>query len=196
MPAKRRPHWRKLEWVSGSRLNAPGITIHAHNRKSTIKNTRPSTVIILPNGNSMASSDGSGMDPFHRERDITSRIINNAPYASHKRWQAEPLWKSPPRAMVRSPGAPEATTGARASETFTSVSQRSQLWPNFVTTCTKTQCSRRFFSVARLKIRFNGKQLHPFAIPAFSSPPVFSFGNMLSGFSIVPLWRHRGLLLS
>lgn len=96
MPAKRRPHWRKLEWVSGSRLNAPGITIHAHNRKSTIKNTRPSTVIILPNGNSLASSDGSGMDPFHRERDIISRIINNAPYASHKRWQAEPLWKSPP----------------------------------------------------------------------------------------------------
>lgn len=137
MPAKRRPHWRKLEWVSGSRLNAPGITIHAHNRKSTIKNTRPSTVIILPNGNSLASSDGSGMDPFHRERDITSRIINNAPYASHKRWQAEPLWKSPPRAMVQSPGAPEAATGARASETFTSVSQRSQLWPNFVTTCTK-----------------------------------------------------------
>lgn len=80
--------------------------------------------IILLNGNTMATSDGSGMDPFHGQRDIISGITNNAPYASHGRWQAEALWKSPPRATVRSPGTLEAATGARASETFTSFSQR------------------------------------------------------------------------
>lgn len=144
----------------------------------------------------MVSSDGSGKDPFHRERDSISRIINNAPYASHKRWQAEPLWKSPPRAMVRSPGAPEATTGARASETFTSFSQRSQLWPNFVTTCTKTQCSRRFFSVARLKICFNGKQLHPFAIRAFSSSSRFLFWKHAFWIFNSSFVEASGLLLS
>lgn len=39
-------------------------------------------VVIIPlNGNTMSSSDGSGMDPFHGQRDIISRTINNAPYA-------------------------------------------------------------------------------------------------------------------
>lgn len=153
--------------------------------------------IILLNGTAMATSDGSGMDPSHRQRDIISRIINNVPYASHRRWQAEALWKSPPRAMVRSPGTLEAATGARASETFTSFSQRLITLAKLCNNLYKnTMFQEIFFSVARLKICFNGKQLHPFCHPSLFFPSRFLFWKHAFWIFNSSFVEAPGLLLS
>ena len=138
----------------------------------------PAKVLTILNSKTMTDSESSWMEMLQGQMNIISRIIDKYNYSifnmmcttsPHESRQC-PYIKADKQLLHWIPMWD--TTGSRASEMFNNLPKHVSFWSNFVITCTKTKCSKRF-SVEELRIYFNGKQLHSSVIWYFFFPFLF-----------------------
>lgn len=140
----------------------------------------------------MTDSESSCMDPFQGQMNIISRIIDKCDYSVFNRMSTPQMEAGSVRDVKTGKQllhwSPMSVRYHRLQSCW-NVQQWPQTFIILIELCNnlgKTKCSKRF-SVEELRIYFNGKQLHSSIIWYFFS---LFFGNRLSEFSIVPLWRH------
>lgn len=159
------------------------LTLNMNRKQHTVLHNasqpRP-TAMGLPSEKTTTNSKSGCTDTLQVQENISSGTINKHNWSAFNMMCALQM-KAGSVHMQKQANDSQAevsslleANGCRISVPFDNSPPQGLFWSNCVTTCPKTECSKRI-SVDELKIHFNDKQLHSILLSSDTFFPPFSF---------------------